>query len=62
MSQNKTLKNYVSEIDQFLQAFDKRHPQLSVSQKQERDDYRQIYYLRDVAKRPDQPKKSWEDL
>ena len=38
---------YVSEIDQFLQKFDKGHPTLSSSQEQEIAKYRRIYLLRD---------------
>lgn len=47
MKQNKTLKKYVSEIDQLLQEFDKRHPQRSLSQQQEQKKHRRIYNLRD---------------
>jgi len=43
---------YVSEIDQFLQVFDKQHPQLSDSQKQEKMKYQRIHYLRSTANRP----------
>ena len=62
MKRNKTLKNYVSEIDQFLQEVDKKHPQLSLSQQKEQKKYRRIYYLRDTTERPQQPKNSGKDF
>lgn len=62
MKQNKILKNYVSGIDQFLQEFDKKHPQLSLSQQKEQKKYRKIYYLRDVTERLQQPKNSGKDF
>lgn len=60
MSKQPMLTNYVSEIDQFLQKFDKEHSQLSRSQKQEIEKYRRVYYLRDVVDRPDELLKLWE--
>lgn len=41
--------NYVSDIDQFLQAFDKKHPELSKSQKKEIEKHQRIVLLRDDA-------------
>ena len=41
------LTNYVSEIDQVLQQFDKANPNLSKSQLKEIENYRRIYFLRD---------------
>ena len=58
----KILTNYVSEIDQILQEFDKKHPQQSLSQQIEQKKYKRIYYLRDIAKRPQQTKNSEEDF
>jgi len=40
-------KNFVSELDQFLQAFDKTHPRLSTSQCKEKEKYQRVYKLRD---------------
>jgi hypothetical protein len=51
MSKQPILTSFVSEIDQFLQAFDKQHPTLSKTQQKEADKYRRIYFLRDVADR-----------
>jgi hypothetical protein len=62
MKQNKILKNYVSEIDQFLQAFDKKQLQLSLSQQKEQKKHRRIYYLRDTVERPEQPKNNGKDF
>lgn len=42
------MPKYVSELDQFLQAFDRAHPELSASQRRERDKYRHLYQLRDA--------------
>lgn len=60
MKNSKTLKNYVSEIDQFLQEFDKKHPQCSLSQQKEQNKYRRIYQLRDSIDRQPSTKKHWE--
>lgn len=47
------LTDYVSDIDQFLQALEKRYPTLSASQKAEIAKYQRIFYLRDIADRSD---------
>lgn len=60
MNKKPKLTHYVSEIDQFLQSFDKSHPELSLSQQQEQEKYRLIYLLRDVAERPDTHSEIWE--
>ncbi|HLB58009.1 MAG TPA: CBU_0585 family protein [Gammaproteobacteria bacterium] len=60
MNQNKTIRNFVSEIDQFLAEFDRKHPAFTQSQQKEATKYQQIYYWRDIADRPDSPKKLWE--
>lgn len=57
---NKILKNYVSEVDLFLQKFDRTHPVPSASQQKEIDKYKQIYFLRDVEDRPSDPSILWE--
>ncbi len=62
MSKYPKLDHFVSEIDQDLQAFDKKHPQPSLSQQKEKEKYARIYYLRDVADRPEQIKQLWEDF
>ena len=47
MSSNPILRDYVSDLDQFLQEFNQQHPQLSQTQQQEVTKYRRIYRLRD---------------
>jgi hypothetical protein len=47
VSSNPILRNYVSDLDQFLQEFNQQHPQLSQTQQQEVTKYRRIYRLRD---------------
>jgi hypothetical protein len=42
---------YVSEIDQFLQEFDKQHPELSASQRKEKLKYARLNQLRDNKNR-----------
>ncbi len=41
-------RNFVSEIDQFLVAFDKRHPEKSASQEQEIEVYQTLMTKRDI--------------
>jgi hypothetical protein len=61
MSRPPILRNFVSEVDQFLQRFDKEHPELSKSQQKEVTKYRRIYRLRDTAERATLPvNKLWE--
>ncbi|MCD6039255.1 MAG: hypothetical protein K0S27_655 [Gammaproteobacteria bacterium] len=54
MNRHSKITPFVSEIDQTLQEFDKKHPQLSLSQQKERDEHARLYYLRDVGDRPSQ--------
>jgi hypothetical protein len=54
------LTQYVSEIDQFLQEFDKQHPQLTQSQQKEQAKYRRIYRLRDTTDQAEATSKLWE--
>jgi hypothetical protein len=56
----KILRDYVSEIDQFIEKFNKDHASLSLSQKKEIQKYEKVYFLRDVADRSEMPKKLWE--
>jgi hypothetical protein len=56
MAKSGLLKHFVSKIDQFLAQFDKEHPGLSKSQLKEKAKYQRIYYLRDVANRPEEKK------
>lgn len=60
MSQYPKLAGYVSEIDQFLQEFDKEHPKLTASQKKEQVKYQRIYALRDGTERPGTIQTLWE--
>lgn len=48
---------YTSELDEFLENFDKNHPNLSAAQRAEAEKYQRIYRLRDNANATD-PKKS----
>lgn len=62
MSHKPLARNFVSELDQFLEAFDKKHPILTESQQKERSKYIRIYRLRDTALRAPAKlvKKIWE--
>ncbi len=62
MSKAPKLTSYVSEIDQVLQGFDKKHPTLSSSQQKEKTKYDRIYKLRDVAETSIETPKLWEDF
>ena len=63
MSTYPMLTRYVSEIDQFLQAFDQNHPELSKSQQYEQAKYRRIYSLRDnPAATNHSSQQLWEDF
>lgn len=65
MNQLKKLFNltyYKSELDQFLEAFDAKHPKLSNSQEAEQKKYKRIFQLRDNAVFIDQPKKFWDEF
>lgn len=59
MSQKST--GFVSEMDQFLQGYDKKHPELSASQRKEQAKFQRIYRLRDVAdgSAPKKPIDDW---
>lgn len=57
---NKILRDYVSEVDQFLEKFDQEHPKPSPSQKKEIDKYRRIYQLRDEEDKSVESKELWE--
>lgn len=53
-------KSFVSDIDLFLEKFDREHPQRSASQKREEDKYRKIFAMRD-RKQPQPDKRVlWE--
>ncbi|MES2218759.1 MAG: CBU_0585 family protein [Pseudomonadota bacterium] len=62
MSKNPILRDYVSDLDKFLQEFDQQHPVLSQTQQREVTKYRRIYRLRDEnAEKPTLPAtKLWE--
>ena len=62
MSVNKIVTNYVSEIDQFLQGFDKQHSEPSKSQQKEITKYQRIYRLRDNVHSIKSAKKLWDDF
>jgi len=56
------LKAYVSEIDQFLQAFDQKPEASSASRKAEEANYEKIGQLRDQADAQQPPVAIWEDF
>lgn len=60
MSKSPILKAYISEIDLFIEQFDKEHPKLSYSQQKERDKYLKIYTLRDNSDRQINTQSLWE--
>lgn len=60
MSNKPILTDYVSEIDQLLISFDEKNPELSTSQRKERQKYLNIYFLRDKTERPDTTSMMWE--
>ncbi len=60
MSKPPILRNFVSEIDLFLNEYDQQHPRLSKAQQKEQAEYRRIYRLRDTSDRADENTKLWE--
>jgi hypothetical protein len=62
MRNNPILSNYVSEIDQFMQAFDQSNPEISASQKKEISKYQRIYFLRDTKDRPQISQTLWDQF
>ena len=63
MNTNKIVKNYVSEVDQFLWRFDKQHPELSKSQQAEIAKAKRVSYLRDhVVQVKSSSQKLWDDF
>lgn len=62
MSNYPKLSNYVSEIDQFLQAFDQNHPEKSLSQEKEIAKYARIYRLRDNPEPEKTSAKLWDEF
>lgn len=59
------LSYYVSELDQFLKARIRKHPQLSASQLAEQQKYARIFKLRDDSHQPamqKNTKKIWENF
>ncbi len=62
MTFNKKQMHYVSEIDQFLQQYDKQHAEQSVSQQKEITRYQRIYRLRDVVTLPPSDQNLGDDI
>ena len=63
MSSDKIVTNYVSEIDKFLQTFDRQHPEKSLSQQREIAKHKRIQQLRDRAcQSADGSTKLWEEF
>lgn len=59
---NKNFSRYVSEVDQFLQEFDKKHPLKSKSQQKEIAKAKRIYRLRDNATAGDETSTLWDNF
>jgi hypothetical protein len=55
-------KNYLSEIDNFLQEFDRTHPKRSLSQQKELKQATRIAKLRDHTHHTANPSKIWEEF
>jgi hypothetical protein len=53
------LTYYTSELDIFLKEYNKNHPKLSASQRQEVEKYRKIFEMRD-GKTVEQPSDMWD--
>lgn len=60
MASNKNFSNYVSDLDCFLQDYDKKHPGLSISQQLEIAKSQRIYRLRDNPTASEPSSKIWE--
>lgn len=56
------LTYYTSKIDEFLMDFDKSHPRLSASQREEVEKYNRVYKLRDDTHAHDQQDKFWDQF
>lgn len=56
------LAYYTSELDQFLNEYNKAHPQLSDSQRREIEKYAHIYALRDNPSSAKAEKKQWDQF
>jgi hypothetical protein len=59
---SKNFSHYVSDIDCFLQDYDKKHPELSKSQQKEIAKLKRIYRLRDDATSKDTSKTLWDEF
>jgi len=62
MNSNKKLLGYVSDIDRFLQDYDKKHPVLSKSQQKEIAKAKRIYRLRDDAAASETSSPLWNEF
>lgn len=59
---SKKLTHYVSDIDLFLQNYDKKHPELSKSQQEEIAKLKRIYRLRDDRLAREPSKTLWDEF
>lgn len=55
-------KNFVSDLDKFLQAWDEQHPELSASQQKEIKKHKRVQQLRDHITAADEEHKIWENF
>lgn len=56
------LEYFTSELDQFLIDFDKSHPKLSASQRQEKEKYMRINRLRDNPRAIEPEDDFWQNF
>ncbi len=62
MAANKDASGYLSELDRFLQEYDKKHPGLSVSQQKEIAKSNRVDRLRDDVTASDPASPLWKDF
>lgn len=53
---------YTSELDQFLEEYEKNHPKLTLSQRKEVEKYARIHQLRDNPTQSEKTTDIWEDF
>lgn len=53
---------YMSKLDQFLFAFDKKHPRLSASQRAEKEKYTKLFQCRDNPEVKTSHKTIWDQF
>lgn len=54
------LDYYTSQLDEFLESYDKKHQKLSASQRQEMAKYKRVYALRDNPHQHEPNEQIWD--